>query len=145
MLLSKEDKAPSTCNKLLRTKPLTDIPIFWSCFWREWSESVSCSTVSDSLWRRGRQPSRLLCPWDSPGKNTGVGCHFLLLGIFLTQESNPGLLHCRNILCWLSYAGRPNEHFYPTQYIYAHTHVYLSLGVCIYVYIICVCVCCIYM
>ena len=34
-------------------------------------------------------------PWDSPGKNTGVGCHFLLQGIFLTQGSNPGLLHCR--------------------------------------------------
>ena len=33
--------------------------------------------------------------WDSPGKNTGVGCHFLLSGIFPTQESNPGLLHCR--------------------------------------------------
>ena len=37
--------------------------------------------------------ARLLCPWDSPGKNTGVGCHFLLQGIFLTQESNPCLLH----------------------------------------------------
>ena len=35
---------------------------------------------------------RLPCPWDSPGKNTGVGCHFLLQGIFLTQGSNPGLL-----------------------------------------------------
>ena len=33
-------------------------------------------------------PARLLCPWDSPGKNTGVGCHFLLQGIFLTQGSN---------------------------------------------------------
>ena len=35
---------------------------------------------------------------DSRGKNTGVGCHFLLQGIFLTQELNPGLLHCRQIL-----------------------------------------------
>ena len=34
---------------------------------------------------------RLLCPWDSPVKNTGVGCHFLLQGIILTQGSNPGL------------------------------------------------------
>ena len=32
------------------------------------------------------------CPWDSPGKNTGVGCHALLQGIFLTQGSNPHLL-----------------------------------------------------
>ena len=38
------------------------------------------------------------CPWDFPGKNTGVGCHFLLQGIFLTQGSNLHLLHCRWIL-----------------------------------------------
>ena len=38
-------------------------------------------------------PTRLLCPWDSPGKNTGVGCHALLQGIFPTQGSNPNLLH----------------------------------------------------
>ena len=36
-----------------------------------------------------------LCSWDSPGKNTGVGCHFLLQGIFLTQGLNLGLPHCR--------------------------------------------------
>ena len=40
-------------------------------------------------------------------KNTGVGCHFLLQGIFLTQESNPRLLHCRQILYQLSYEGSP--------------------------------------
>ena len=43
-------------------------------------------------------PARLLCPWDSPGKNTGVGCHFLLQGIFPTQGLNPGLPHCRQTL-----------------------------------------------
>ena len=37
-----------------------------------------------------------------PSKSTGVGCHFLLQGIFLTQELNPGLLHCRQILYQLS-------------------------------------------
>ena len=36
---------------------------------------------------------RLLCPWDFPGKSTGMGCHFLLQGIFPTQGSNPCLLH----------------------------------------------------
>ena len=50
--------------------------------------SVSCSVMSDSLWPRG-----LLCQWNSPGKNTGVGNHSLLQGIFLTQGSNLGLLH----------------------------------------------------
>ena len=42
---------------------------------------------------RGLLATRLLSPWNFPGKNTGIGCHFLLLGIFLTQEFNPGLLH----------------------------------------------------
>ena len=49
-----------------------------------------------TLWPHGPQPNRLLCPWDSPGKNTGVGCHALLQGIFPTQGSNPGLLHVPN-------------------------------------------------
>ena len=40
----------------------------------------------------GLQPARLICPWDSPGKNTGVGCHALLQGIFPTQGSNLSLL-----------------------------------------------------
>ena len=45
--------------------------------------------MSDSLQRYGLQPTMLLCPWDSPGKNTGVGCHTLLQGIFPTQGLNP--------------------------------------------------------
>ena len=44
---------------------------------------------------------------DSPGKNTGVGCHALLQGIFPTHESNPGLWHCRRILYHLSHQGCP--------------------------------------
>ena len=44
--------------------------------------ALSHSVVSSSLWSRRLQPARLLCPWDSPGKNTGVGCHALLQGIF---------------------------------------------------------------
>ena len=48
----------------------------------------SCPTLRP----HGLQPARLLCPWDSPGKNTGVGCHALLQRIFLTQGSNPRLL-----------------------------------------------------
>ena len=43
--------------------------------------------------------------WNSPGKNTGVGCHSLLQWIFPTHGLNPGLLHCRQILYWLSYQG----------------------------------------
>ena len=44
-----------------------------------------------------------ICPWDSPGKNTEVSCHSLLQGILPTQESNPGLQHCRWILHHLSH------------------------------------------
>ena len=66
------------------------------------SESVSCSKVSDSLRPHGLYPTRLLCPWDSPGKNTGVGCHALLQRIFPTQRSNLGLLHFRQILYHLA-------------------------------------------
>ena len=47
--------------------------------------------------------TRLLCSWDSPGKNTGMGCHFFLQGIFLTQGSNPGLLPQRKLFYHLSH------------------------------------------
>ena len=49
---------------------------------------LSRSVVSNSLRAYGLQPSRLLSPWDSPGKNIGVGCHALLQRIFLTQGLN---------------------------------------------------------
>ena len=52
----------------------------------------SCSVVSNSLWPHGLYPARLLCPQDFIGKNTGVGCHFLLQGIFPTQGSNLSFL-----------------------------------------------------
>ena len=47
--------------------------------------------------------TKLLRPWDFPGNSTGVGCHFLLQGIFPTQGSNPGLPHCRQTLYHLSH------------------------------------------
>ena len=52
----------------------------------------SCPTLCDPMdcslpW--------LLCPWNSPGKNTGMDCHSLLQGIFMAQGLNPGFLHCR--------------------------------------------------
>ena len=49
----------------------------------------SCPTFCDP----GLESTRLCCPWDSLGKNTGMGCHFLLQWIFPTQGSNPYLLH----------------------------------------------------
>ena len=77
-----------------------------------WSPYFCCavfrhSVVCDSLWPHG-----LLCPGssvlgDSPGQSTRVGCHVLLQGIFPTQESNPGLLHCRQVLYHLNHQGGP--------------------------------------
>ena len=60
----------------------------------------SCLTLCDPM---DCQPAKLLCPWNSPGKNTGVHCHSLLHWIFLTQGSNMGLLHHRQILYCLMY------------------------------------------
>ena len=54
------------------------------------------SVVSNSLQPHGLQPASVcgvLCPWDSPGRNTGVGCHFLLQGIFPAQGSSPRLMY----------------------------------------------------
>ena len=61
------------------------------------SESESLSVVSNSLSAHG-----LISPWNSPGQNTGLGSLCLLQGIFPTQESNPCLLHCIQILYQLS-------------------------------------------
>ena len=67
-----------------------------------WSENESCSVVSDYFWPHG-----LYSPWNSPGQNPGVGSLFLFQGIFPTQGSNTGLLHCRQILYQLSHKGSP--------------------------------------
>ena len=63
------------------------------------SEKVLVTQLCLNLW----DPARLLCSWHFPDKNTEVGCHFLLQGIFLTWGSNPGLLHHRQILYHLNH------------------------------------------
>ena len=82
------------------------------CSWgdwaqQDWSQSVSQSVVSNSLQPHGLEPARLLCPWNSPGKNTGVGSHSFLQGIFPTQGLNLGLVHYRKSLYHLSHLGSP--------------------------------------
>ena len=77
------------------------------------------SVVHDCLRCHALKPARLLCPWASPGSDTGVGCHFLLQRIFPTQGWNPCLLR---LLQWqtdslpLSHLGSP----YPTTVSYNH-------------------------
>ena len=73
------------------------------------TESVSRSVMSDSSQPHGLQLARLLCPWDSPGKNSGMDCRSFLQGIFPIQGSNSSLLHCRRVLYHLSHQGRPKR------------------------------------
>ena len=70
--------------------------------WTRWSENESPSVMSDFLRSHG-----LYSPWNSLGRNSGVGSLSLLQGIFLTQGSNPSLSHCRCILYQLSHKGSP--------------------------------------
>ena len=71
------------------------------------SVCVLSHLVCLTLWNPMDYSCRLFYAWDSPGKNTGVGSHSLLQGIFLTQGSNLGLLHCRQILYCLSHHVSP--------------------------------------
>ena len=76
-----------------------------------------CAQLCPTLFRpHGLQPFRLLCPWDSPGKNPGVGCHFLLQGIFPTQGSNLHLqCHFAGGLFTSDQRGRLLQKFYKTD------------------------------
>ena len=74
----------------------------WVCVLVAQSQLTLCGPVDCS-------PPELLCPWNSPGKNTGVGSHSLLQGIFLSQGSNPCLLHWRRILYHLRCQGSPHK------------------------------------
>ena len=68
--------------------------------------SVASFSASGSLWPYGLYPARLLCPWDSSGKNSGVGCHFLLQGIFATQDQT--LVSYMEALYHQHHLGRPS-------------------------------------
>ena len=76
---------------------------------------------------------------DSPGKNTGVGCHALLQGIFPTQGSNPGLPNCRRILYCLSHQGSPKLltvcPYYPFNNYKIYTFIPGISGLCLHLFI----------
>ena len=65
---------------------------------KESEVAQSCPTLCGAC-------TRLLHPWDFLDKSTGMGCHFLLQGIFPTRRLNPGLLHCRQTLYCLTQQG----------------------------------------
>ena len=117
---------------------------------------VVCFVMSDPCDPMDCTPSGSSAHGDSPGKNTGGGCHALLQGIFPTQRLNPSLLHCRWILYQLSYQWSPKSwlvrsgirtHAYrgdcdmnaaprPTGLFPTCTQNYMCIGICV-----CVCVC----
>ena len=69
---------------------------------------ANCCLLFNCVWifvTSGLQPASFLCPWGSPGKNTGMGCHFLLQGIFPTQGLNLCLLHWQEDSLPLSHQG----------------------------------------
>ena len=87
------------------------------------------SVMSDSLWTHGLYPARLLCPWAFPGKNTGVGGHFLLQGIFPTKGSKPHRLHCRQILYHWATGECPLSTFWGHNFFQSWIHLIHSEAV----------------
>ena len=78
---------------------------------------VICSVVSNSLRLHDLKHTRLPFSCNSAGKNTGVGCHALLQGIFLTQALNLSLLHCRQILHHPNQEGSPFDSVFTTNLV----------------------------
>ena len=83
------DKSVKDVNHLVCSRE----EIYLNSLFRE-SACVFVAQSCPTLQPHELQPTRLLCPRNSPGTNTGMGCHSLLQGIFPTQGLNPGLLHC---------------------------------------------------
>ena len=79
---------------------------------------VSHSVVSDSLWLHGLQPARLLCPWDCPGKNTGVVCHFLLhCSVSLCSATFVWVLLKIGEIIWKSFTEKYQKSMYYSDHI----------------------------
>ena len=92
----------------------------------EWVKSLSRVRLFATPWTAWS--TRLLCPWDFPGKSTGVGCHFLIQGIFLTQGLNPGLPRCRQTLYCLSRQGRITPNIWIKQSLVSHPWYLITLA-----------------
>ena len=86
-----------SCHKIILKQLKTHQ--YYCCFSHKW-----CPTLLQS---HRLQPARLLCPWDSPGKNMELGCHVLFQGFFLTRGLKPHLLHWQASSLPLSHQGSP--------------------------------------
>ena len=88
---------------------------------------LSWSVTFDSLQLHSLGPAKLLCPWSFPGKNTGVDCHFLCLGIFPAQGSNLHFLHWQADSLTPCHLGSFFIYIITCPYIYIYTHTLSSL------------------
>ena len=96
-------ETPNTPGVLLCSTSInTAWTYFRNCVWNPNACVLRCVWLFATPWT---VPARLLCPWDSPGKNTGVGCHGRLQGIFPTQGSNACFLHWQADSLPLSHLG----------------------------------------
>ena len=93
--------------------------------------TIKASVTYNSLQPNGPQTTWLLCPWNSPGKNTRVGSHSLLHGILPTQESNPHLLHCKRILYHLSHQESPHSTIHKLKHIWTTDYSYFLWSECL--------------
>ena len=100
---SQQTLRPVVGSRIQRVLSLLE-PGFWARFAVLCLVAQSCPTLCDPMGCRLPGSSVL---GGSPGKNTGVGCHALLWGVFPTQGLNPGLLHCRQILYHLNHQRSP--------------------------------------
>ena len=92
--------------------------IIFDIFIIESEVAQSCPTLGDPM--DCSPPGSSIGPWDFPGKSTGVGCHFLFQGIFLTQGSNPGLPHCRQMLLLSEPPGKSYYRKHTCEYTRSH-------------------------
>ena len=76
---------------------------------------LSHSVMSDPWRPYELQPTRVLCPWDFPGKNTGLGSYSILQGIFLSQGSNLCLLHYRQFFFCLNHLSQQGSPYCPSK------------------------------
>ena len=85
---------------------------------------ISCSVTSDLLQPHGLQPAMVLCPWNSPGKNTGVKSHSLLQGIFPHPGTEPGSLALQADSLPSEPPGKPIRHHRSLKFHYLFIYFY---------------------
>ena len=120
-----QQKLTQHCKMILSNKRNFHHLFRWEILWGRMCINLLQSCPTNSLWPYGLQLTKVLSPWDSPGKNTGVGYHALLQGIVPTQEMSPHqlhLLHLQTGCLPLAPPGKPSYRLQHTQNIIIHNY-----------------------